>query len=83
MARNLQTFPVMKNGKFIGHADAEQIAKHPSLELFDEAKAAAIKAQAEVDAETVKADAEKTKVETAKKAGGADAAAVKKAPAAK
>lgn len=81
MAKNLQTYPVMKNGKYIGMADAEQIAANASLELYDENKAATIKAQAEVDAKKAEAGADAAKVDAAKQAGGADAGAVKKGPA--
>lgn len=81
MAKDLTTYPVMKNGKFIGYADAEQIANNKSLELYDETKAANLKAQAAVEAASA-AEAKKVeqKVE-ATKAGGADASAVKKGPA--
>ena len=83
MAKNTQTYPVTKNGKFIGYADAGQIARNKSLELFDEDKAAKVKAEAEVTAAAAKAEAKTEKVEDAKKAGGADSGAVKKGPAAK
>lgn len=83
MAKNLQTYPVMKNGEFIGYADAEQIAKNDSLELFDESKADAIKARAEIDSKKTAAAEKAVTAEKAKAQGGADAAAVKKAPPAK
>lgn len=83
MSKNLQTFPVMKNGEFIGHADARQIAANDSLELFDENKAAAIKAQAEVDASKADTAEKAVATEKAKQAGGADSSAVKKGPASK
>lgn len=78
MAQSLETFPVTKNGKFFGYADARQIAANPSLELYDERKAAVIEAEQKVAA--AKADQEKkaASVENAKSAG-ADASAVKKA----
>lgn len=84
MAKNLETFPVMKKGVFFGYADAGQIAdSNGVLELFDEQKAATIKAQAAIEA--AKADSEKKAdaVKAAEAAGGADAAAVKKGPAPK
>jgi len=80
MAKNLQTYPVMKNGKYIGMADAEQIANNPSLELYDENKAATIKAQAEVDSKKAENAKKSADVDAAKKSGGADAGAVKKGP---
>lgn len=84
MAKNLETFPVMKDGKFFGYADAGQIAASGGkLELFDEQKAKSLQAAAAVEA--AKADAEKKAeaVKTAEAAGGADASAVKKGPALK
>lgn len=79
MSKKLPKFPVMKDGRFFGYADAAQIAAHPSLEVYDEAKAAAIEAQAAVDAE--KRKAEKRKAEKAvAEAAGANPAAVRKGP---
>jgi hypothetical protein len=34
-----QTFPVTKNGKFFGYADADQIRLNKSLELYEPAPA--------------------------------------------
>ena len=81
MAKDLQTYPVMKNGTYIGMADAGQIAANSSLELYDEQKAATIKAQAEVDSKKAVAAKQTKAVDTAKAGGGADASAVKKGPA--
>lgn len=36
-----ETFPVSKNGKFIGYADERQLRANPKLKRFDKAKAAA------------------------------------------
>ncbi|UXO93738.1 hypothetical protein Pan1_23 [Pseudanabaena phage Pan1] len=81
--KNLQTFPVMKNGEFFGYADAEQIAESGGvLELFDENKAESIKAAKAVEEAGKQAEAKKQAVENAKAAGGADAGAVKKGPSA-
>lgn len=82
MAKNLETFPVMKNGVFFGYADAEQIAANPSLELYDERKAEAVKAEQAVA--NAKAGQEK-QAEAVKlaEAAGSDPAAVKKGPASK
>lgn len=80
--KNLETFPVMKNGKFFGYADAEQIANSGgALELFDERKAETIRAEAAIEAAKKESDAKKAAVEQAKASGGADASAVKKGPA--
>lgn len=81
MSVGKQTFPVTKNGVFLGYADADQIAANPSLELYDERKADVAVAERKVAA----AKAEKaTKAEAVTLAAmaGADPAAVKKAPAA-
>lgn len=81
MAKDMTTFPVTKGGKFFGYADAGQIARSKGvLEVFDPAKAAAIEATKEVS-KASSDEAKKAKgVEAAVKAGGADAAAVKKGP---
>lgn len=80
----LETFPVTKNGKFIGYADARQIAASKGkLKLFDESKAKAAEAEAKVEAAEVAGAEKKAAVESASKSGGADPASVKKAPAAK
>ena len=73
--------PVSKNGKFFGYADEKQIATHPSLEVFDEAKAQAIEAKAKVEVAKVEAADAQAKTDAAANQGGADAAAVKKGPA--
>ena len=83
MAKNSQTFPVMKNGKFFGYADAGQIADNPALSLYDERKAEAIKAEAAVEAAKAEATKKEEAVKTAEASGGADPAAVKKGPASK
>ena len=80
MSKILTTFPVTKNGEFIGYADAAQIAAHPSLELFDESKAASIKASREVKAAKEEAAQKTAAGDDSQKAGGADASAVKKGP---
>lgn len=36
-----ETFPVSKNGKFLGYADERQLRANPKLKRFDKAKAAA------------------------------------------
>lgn len=73
------TFPVTKNGKFFGYADARQIARSNGvLEIFDEAKAEAIEQNKVVEAQK-QADeksAEQRKVLEGKAANPAD---VKKA----
>lgn len=74
-----QVFPVSKNGKYFGMADAKQIADNPALELFDEAKAAVAIAKKAV-AEAVKAEDEKTKTDEVAKGKGADPAAVRRGP---
>jgi len=81
MAQNSETFPVMKNGEFLGYADAAQIARSKGkLEIFDEAKAERLKAESKVDA-AKKVEAKKVdSVAKAIKAGGADASAIKKGP---
>lgn len=82
MAKDMTTFPVTKNGKFFGYADAQQIARSNGvLEVFDPAKAEAIEAGKEVEKASAN-EAKKAKgVEDAVKAGGADASAIKKGPA--
>ena len=74
-----QTFPVAKNGVFFGYADADQIASKPSLELYDEAKAAAHRAAEAVEAARIDAENKTVDVQAAV-AGGSDPSAVKKAP---
>lgn len=76
------TFPVTKNGKFIGYADARQIARNPSLAIYDETKAEALEQQAVVEAEKAAQEkaAEDKKVAEGK---GANPADVKKGPAPK
>lgn len=82
MGKNLDTFPVMKNGKFFGYADADQIAANPNLELYDERKAEAVKAEAAVA--SAKADqAKQAEAVKVAEAAGSDPAAVKKGPASK
>jgi hypothetical protein len=82
MVKNLEVFPVTKNGKFFGYADATQIAANPSLELYDERKAETVRAEAAVA--DAKAEQEK-QAETMKaiEAAGSDPAAVKKGPSVK
>lgn len=83
MAKHTELFAVSKNGEFFGYADAGQIAASGGkLELFDENSAKAARAQAEIAAAKARHDAETKKVDDVKKVGGADASAVKKAPAA-
>lgn len=72
-----QLFPVTKNGVFFGYADADQIAAKPSLELYDEAKAAAVRASQAVAAAKQEAAKKDTAVHIA---NGSDPYAVKKAP---
>lgn len=80
MSVGKQVFPVTKNGVFFGYADADQIAAKPELALYDEAKAAGIRAALLVEA--AKEDAEnKAALATVAAAGGSDPSAVKKAPA--
>lgn len=77
-----QIFPVAKNGKFIGYADAKQIAQNDSLELFDETKART--ASAEVVIEDAAKEAKTKKQSEDDAAGkGSDPAAVRKGPAKK
>lgn len=84
MAKNSETFPVMKNGVFFGYADAGQIAdSNGVLELFDERKASAIKAEAAVQAAKAESEKKAEAVKVAEAAGGADASAIKKGPAPK
>jgi len=86
MARDLTMYPVSKgeSKKLFGYADASQIARsNGKLKLFDADKAQKIKVEQAVAAETAKVVEKDEKVETVKKAGGADASAVKKAPPAK
>lgn len=81
MAKHSELFAVSKNGEFFGYADAGQIAASGGkLELFDENTAKAARAQAEITAAKARIDGENQKVADVKKAGGADASAVKKAP---
>lgn len=83
MAKSAETFAVSKNGEFFGYADANQIAQSNGvLELFDENAAKAARAQAEITAAKARNDAEAKHIAHTKKVGGADASAVKKAPAA-
>lgn len=79
MSVGKQTFPVSKNGVFFGYADADQIAAKPSLELYDEAKAASARAAMAVEAAKAEADSKAAIVQTAA-SGGSDPSAVKKAP---
>ena len=81
MAKNLQTYPVAKNGKFFGYADADQIAANDSLKLFDENKAAKISTEAQIAASKAEQAKKADEAAKAEAAGGADAAAVKKGPA--
>jgi len=77
MAKNLNTFPVTKNGKFIGYADADQIAANPSLAIYDERKAEAAEAERQVEAAKQDHEKKQRSLDTAKQAG-ADPAQVKK-----
>ena len=77
----MSTFPVTKNGVFLGYADARQIAENPCLTIYDERKAQANEAERAVEAEKSKRAEETKKVEAAAQSGGADASAVKKGPA--
>ncbi len=80
--KNLEKFPVAKNGKFLGYADADQIAKSAGkLELFDEHKAERIASEAKIAASKAEQAKAAEKVATAEGKGGADASAVKKGPA--
>jgi len=86
MAKNTETFPVSKgeNGKFFGYADAGQIARSKgALKLFDAEKAAKIKVERAVAAEEQKQAEKNALADRTRGKGGADASAVKKAPAAK
>ena len=77
---DLRLFPVSKNGKFFGYADAGQIARNESLEIFDESKAKVIEDK-KVVAEQAAAD-EKSAAQKAALAGkSANPADVKKGPA--
>ena len=73
------TFAVSKNGKFFGYADANQIAKHPKLKLYDEAEAKIMAAKEQV-AKAKKESADKKKAETDAAGKGADPGAIRKAP---
>lgn len=80
--KNLQTYPVSKNGKFLGYADADQItASGGKLELFDENKATKISTEAKIAASKAENAAKVDAIEKVAAAGGADATAVKKGPA--
>ncbi|ARB06106.1 hypothetical protein FDH38_gp052 [Dinoroseobacter phage vB_DshS-R5C] len=71
--KNLQTYPVAKNGKFFGYADADQIAAAGGkLELFDENKAAKISTEAKIAESKAKQAAKSNEVKDAEAAGGAD-----------
>lgn len=80
MAKNLEVFPVMKNGKFFGYADADQIAANDSLELYDERKAEAAKAEKKI-ADAKAEQAKKAEAVETAKGNGSDPSAVKKSPA--
>jgi len=84
MAKSTETFAVSKgdSANFFGYADAGQIARSKGkLKLFDADAAKKLEVEAVVAEEEAKtADAAK-KVDDTKKTGGADAGAVKKAPA--
>lgn len=83
MSKHSELYAVSKNGEFFGYADAGQIARSNGvLTLFDENSAKAARAQAEIDAVKAREAEGAKKVEDAKKTGGADASAVKKAPSA-
>lgn len=81
MPASLETFPVSKNGTFIGYADARQIAaSNGKLELYDESKAKSeMAAQAVANARVAAVSDEAVKTESSK-AGGADPSAVKRGP---
>ena len=81
MAKDMTTYPVMKNGKYIGRADAGQIAMHKSLKLFDPLEAEKMDAEAAIASEAKADVATEVTIEKAKEAGGAVASAVKKGPA--
>lgn len=83
MATHGELYAVSKDGEFFGYADAGQIARSGGrLELFDENSAKAARALAEIEAAKAREAAAGTKIDEVKKAGGADASAVKKAPSA-
>lgn len=80
--KNLQKYPVAKDGKFLGYADADQIAASGGkLELFDENKATRIATEAKIAASKAEQAKAAEKVAVAEGKGGADASAVKKGPA--
>lgn len=82
MAKNLQTYPVSKNGKFFGYADADQIAASGGkLELFDENKAAKISTEAKIAASKAEQAKKAEEAKVAEDKGGAYSSAVKKGPA--
>lgn len=72
--------PVTKNGKFFGYADAKQIARTPSLEVFDPREAKALEHKAAVEKQA-KADEEAKARAEAAKGKQATPDAVKKGPA--
>lgn len=74
--------PVSKNGKFFGYADARQIARNASLEVFDASKAEAIERAKVVD-EQKAADAKAAEMRKASEGKAADPADVVKKPAGK
>lgn len=79
--KTMETFPVSKNGKFIGYADARQIAKSNGvLEIFDQAKAdAKLAALAIAEAKAAASEDATIKADSAA-AGGADPKEVKRGP---
>jgi len=83
MAKDMTTYPVQKDGKFLGYADARQIARNPALSLYDESKAKTIQQEAEINAAHEAEIAAKAEVAKVAKAGGANAGAVRKGPASK
>lgn len=82
MSKNMQTFAVSKNGKFIGYADAGQIANSGGvLKLYDESKAKLEMAEAAIGAAKASVVEKSAEIVVSEKSGGADPAAVKKGPA--
>jgi hypothetical protein len=80
MAKVKETFPVSKNGKYFGHADADQINSNPALKIFDATEAATKEAVAKVEAAAAEKDKKASDLAAAENKG-ADPSAVRKAPA--
>jgi len=81
MPASLKTFPVSKNGVYLGYADARQIAKSNGvLQLYDESKAKSEIAATLIAAAKAEAQEDAIAIAESSAAGGADPAAVQKGP---